>query len=72
MYHGLVEHFSKVIVSTALKRLTEEQYADFKAALSADDPEDKIAEIAAQVPGLAELIEIELEREYRTMKAIMS
>jgi len=67
--------FNEVIMSVMLKRLSEDQFEDFKQAVKIADPqaqEAAIAKIAMQVPGLWEDINERIEQEYRIMKTVMT
>lgn len=67
----LEQRLNDVILDTVLLSLSDEGFQAFKAAVRAGD-EEKIAEISAQVPGLAQRIELRLTDEYRLIKAAMS
>lgn len=68
----IASRFQKVIIYTLLEHLTDEQKRRFSAALADKQTvEDKVAEIAAEVPGLERAIEQALLVEYEALKSGM-
>ena len=66
-------HFSGLILQTALNRMTQEQIEDLQTNLQNPDVlEQKIEEYSAQIPGLADDIEARLQREFEMMKKTLS
>lgn len=63
-------HFAKVIMETLLRRVPEERLPEIRQALDREDAdvEAVVAEIASEIPGLAEEIEEAVGREYDALK----
>ncbi len=68
----LVEHFSQVIITTMLRQVNDEQFADLEKALNSTDWQNEVLRIAGEVPGLAEAIENNIQSEYDMMKTVMN
>lgn len=70
---NIKDHFENVILEVFLRRVPEEKLPEIRAKMEAGAPEmqNYFAEIAAQIPGLAEEIEAAVTREYEVMKAAM-
>ena len=68
---GLVNHFSDIMMETVVVNLNNEQLDEFKAALALepDARDEKIAQITALVPGLAQKIESSVMDEIAVLKA---
>ena len=66
---SLTERFSNVIIYTVLEHLNAEQKEEFIEALkSPNTVEEKVAELAASVPGLWDAISESLIVEYQALK----
>jgi uncharacterized protein (DUF1778 family) len=68
----VLERLNKVVAVTTLKLLDQGQKARFAAALENPQARDgAMAELAAEVPHLAEILEEALSDEYEVMKQAM-
>lgn len=68
---SLSEHFENMILETFMNRLTDNQVKEIRDTLSNHGIlEEKFAEYAAQIPGLAGDIEDRLERETEALKSL--
>lgn len=66
-------HFYNLILETAFGQMNPEQIADLKANLGDSQKlEEKIEEYSSLIPGLAEDIEIRLQKEFDVMKMTLS
>lgn len=69
----LRDHFSNLMLETAFNRMSNEQIADLKANLqNPQELDKKIEDYSSQIPGLAEDIEIRLQKEFDVMKMSLS
>ena len=66
---ALLDHFSKVIVETAVLEMDENERKKFEEAVKKENFEEEIIKITAGVPGLAGKIEEAVAREFELIKA---
>jgi uncharacterized Rossmann fold enzyme len=73
--NSLSERFNDLIMIALINNLNEEQKQRFLAAVKNPDQksmEEKVEDIASEVPGLAQKIEQALAEEYEILKKTMS
>ena len=63
------EHFSKIIIDTAIAELDDEQIKEFHLALEGPDMEEKITQITTRIPGLLKKIESAIEQEFSVLRS---
>ncbi len=68
----LDKRVNDVVLKTVLGNLSDEGFQAFKMAMSSDNPEEEIAKVTAQVPGLAQKVEERVLAEYDLIRAVMA